>query len=89
MSLHLAVDGSVVLAVLRLLVLLLMLVLVLLLLNVGWARSRRRRDHTEGLKCLLCGILSSVVDVLAIVPEASWELSALHSHYAAPSCATA
>lgn len=89
----LKVAGSAIgsrLAVDRAVEVVILLVLVLrLLLDVGWAWSWRGWEHTKGLKCLLCSILSGVVDVLAVVPEASWELGALHSDHAAPSCAAA
>lgn len=84
----LAVDCAVEVAVL----LALWLVLVqlrLVLLNVHWTRSWWRGEDTESLERLLCSVLTSVIDVLAIVPEASRELSALYRDHATPSSAAA
>lgn len=79
---RLAVDRAVEVAVLLVLVR-------LLLLDVRRTRSGRGWKDTQSLKCLLCSILSGVVDVLAVVPEAGWELCALYGNDAAPSSAPA
>lgn len=60
-----------------------------LLLDVRWTRSWRRWEDTKSLERLLCSVFAGVVNILAIVPEASWELGALNCDHAAPGRTTA
>ena len=64
------------------------IIALLLVLKLCWWNTRWWQ-LTEALESHLCRILSCVVDVLTIVPEASRDVLALNGHRAAPRCSSA